>query len=52
VASYVAPGSSHTVLGTPGFYTETVDGVAFLDWFTALVRSEPVADDHCVDCAG
>ncbi|MET0459064.1 MAG: pectin acetylesterase-family hydrolase [Ilumatobacteraceae bacterium] len=52
LASYVAPGSSHTVLSTPRFYTETFDGVAFLDWFTALVHGEPVADEHCVECAG
>jgi len=52
VASYVAPGSAHTVLSTAGFYTETVEGVAFLDWFTALVEGEPVADNHCVECTG
>ena len=52
LASYIAPGSGHTVLTTSGFYTETVNGVPFVDWVTALVNGEPVADNHCVTCTG
>ena len=52
MASYIAPGTGHTVLTTSGFYTETVNGVAFVDWVTALVNGEPVTDNHCVACTG
>lgn len=48
--SYIAPGDDHTVLGKPAFYTEKVNGTAFVDWVTALVDGKPVADDHCTDC--
>jgi hypothetical protein len=53
--SYIAGGNTHTVLGRPAFYTETVNGVKFVDWVTALVNGttldgKPLADDHCVDC--
>jgi Pectinacetylesterase len=32
------------------FYTRQVNGVRFLDWFTAAVTGEPVEDVACVDC--
>jgi hypothetical protein len=50
LASWVAPGTDHTVLHTPGFYTETVNGVAFVDWVTDLVDRAPVSDVHCEEC--
>jgi Pectinacetylesterase len=52
LASYVAPGSSHTVIGKADFYTETVNGVPFLQWVTDLVNGTPVTDVHCVQCQG
>jgi hypothetical protein len=50
VDSYVAPGSDHTVLHKAGFYTEAVNGVAFVDWVTDLVGGTPVTDVHCQQC--
>ena len=49
--SYITPGSSHTVLHRPEFYTETVNGTLLVDWVTSLVAGDPVADVHCTDCA-
>jgi hypothetical protein len=48
--SYIAPGDSHTVLGKPDFYTETVEGVPFVDWVADLVRRTPQPDVHCATC--
>jgi hypothetical protein len=48
--SYTAPGSEHTVLGDGPFYTETVEGVAFVDWVTRLMHRQPVDDVHCRQC--
>jgi len=48
--SYISPGQSHTVLGSPGFYTETTEGVALVDWVTDLVNRRPDLDVHCTDC--
>lgn len=45
--SYISPGDSHTVLGRPEFYTETLNGVLFVDWVTALVTGGTVTDNHC-----
>lgn len=48
--SYVAPGTEHTILALPDFYTIEVEGVAFVDWFTALLNDEPVENVRCVEC--
>ena len=51
VASYLAPGTDHTVLGTPGLYTLEVDGTSFLDWLTAYADGDDVPDVACTgDC--
>jgi hypothetical protein len=52
VASYVAPGDEHTVIGRPELYTETVEGVPFVTWIADLLAGTPVDDVHCVDCQG
>jgi hypothetical protein len=49
--SYITPGSEHTVLHKPDFYTETVNGTLLVDWVTSLVAGDPVEDVHCTDCA-
>jgi hypothetical protein len=49
--SYISPGSSHTVVGKDEFYTETVNGVALVDWVTSLVNGKPIEDVHCTTCA-
>ena len=52
LSSWVAPGSTHTVIGSSDFYTETVNGVALVDWVTALVTDRAVPDVHCTACQG
>ena len=53
--SYQDSGARHTVLSKPGFYTDTLNGVRYLDWITAILNREELdgsdpADVHCVDC--
>jgi hypothetical protein len=50
VHSYIAPGTEHTILARPSFYTLEVEGVPFADWVTRYVDGEPVEDVRCVDC--
>ena len=51
VASYLAPGTVHTILGTPALYDLEVDGTSFLDWLTAYADGEDVPDVACSgDC--
>ena len=38
VASYVAPGDTHTVAATDDFYTIEVEGVRLVDWLTRLIE--------------
>lgn len=49
--SYIAPGSDHTVLSSSDFYDEEVEGVALVDWVTALVDGEADGDVHCTTCS-
>jgi hypothetical protein len=48
--SYIAPGDEHVVLSDGLFYTETVNGVLFVDWVAQLVNHQPGADVHCQEC--
>ena len=50
VAGYVAPGTGHTVIGRPELYTETVNGVPFVQWVGDLVAGRPITDVHCEEC--
>jgi hypothetical protein len=50
--TYVAPGTDHTVVQKPGFYTEEVEGTLLVDWVTQLLGDDPPADVHCVECRG
>lgn len=50
VASFVAPGTTHTILGRDLVYTQEVEGVRFIDWLTGLVEGTPVDDVHCTVC--
>jgi hypothetical protein len=38
------------VLSKPDFYTETTNGVKFVDWVTQLVNTSNVDDVHCTKC--
>lgn len=40
--SYTVDGGYHMILWTPGFYTETVNGVRFYEWVTALATGEAI----------
>lgn len=48
--SFTAPGDDHVVFDNESFYSETVNGVALVDWVTKLLEGEPVDDVHCTDC--
>lgn len=50
VASYIAPGTDHTILGSNGMYDLEVEGVSFLDWLNDFVAGEDVPDVVCTDC--
>jgi Pectinacetylesterase len=50
LASYVAPGTAHTIVAGDEFYDMEVDGVRLVDWFTAVLDGEGPPDVRCVDC--
>jgi hypothetical protein len=51
VASFTAPGDDHVVFDNDSLYTESVDGVALVDWVSRVLAGEPVDDVHCTDCS-
>lgn len=42
--AYTAPGTRHTILPRPAFYSLSVDDVPLRDWVAALVEGKPVRD--------
>jgi hypothetical protein len=52
IASYVAPGSDHTIMGSDEVYELEVEGVKLIDWITTLVDGEVPDDVRCVECTG
>ena len=42
-AAYIAPGSQHCIINTPGFYTTTVNGVRLVDWVNRLLSTRSPA---------
>jgi Pectinacetylesterase len=50
LATYVAPGTEHTIMGDDVVYEMEVEGVRLIDWITELVNGGVPADVHCVDC--
>ena len=48
--TYVAPGTDHTVVQKPGFYTEQVGGTKLVDWVRQLLTDDPPRDVHCTQC--
>lgn len=50
VASYVAPGDAHTILGSDELYELEVEGVRLVDWIARLVDGEVPPDVRCSDC--
>ena len=52
VANWISPGDKHTIAVGEEFYTEEMNGVRFVEWFTSFLNGTPEADNYCVDCAG
>jgi hypothetical protein len=50
IASYIAPGSQHTILGIDEFYEMEVEGVRLVDFLATLVGGSVPADVRCVEC--
>jgi hypothetical protein len=50
VASYIAPGATHTILGTDVFYEVEVEGVRLADFLASLVAGDVPDDVRCVVC--
>ncbi len=50
VASYIAPGSDHTILGSDDLYDLVVDGVRLVDFLTTLVAGDVPDDVRCSEC--
>ncbi len=50
IASYIAAGTDHTILGSPALYTLETEGVAFIDWLNDYVAGEEVDDVVCTEC--
>ncbi len=51
VASYVARGGGHTILGSDDLYDLEVEGVRFVDFLDALVAGDVPADVRCAVCS-
>jgi hypothetical protein len=49
--SYTAPADDHVVFDNESFYSESVDGVALLDWVARVLAGDPVDDVHCTKCS-
>lgn len=52
VATWIAPGSDHTILQRPSLYTEVLNGVRFIDWLTDFLSGQSVEDEICTECSG
>ncbi len=50
VHSWVGPGTLHTILTRPQFYTDTVEGTSVRDWVADLITGKDAPDVHCKDC--
>lgn len=50
VASYLAPGDGHTILGSDGLYDLEVEGTRLVDFLAELVAGDVPADVRCTVC--
>ena len=46
----LSPGQAHTILTSERFYTLEIEGVLFLEWFTAFVEGGQPESVYCVQC--
>ena len=51
VATWVAPGDSHTILSSSGLYAEELNGERFATWLGDFVNGTVPADQHCTVCS-
>jgi hypothetical protein len=51
IASYIAPGGDHTILGLDALYGMEVEGVRFVDFLAALVDGDVPDDVSCTVCS-
>lgn len=51
IASYIAPGTAHTIVGGDEFYEMEVEGIRLVDFLATLVDGDVPDDVRCVDCA-
>jgi len=56
---YIGPGTDHTIMGSPKFYTEESDGILLVDGIAAMVGNQGGTNGHggilwvnvdCLDC--
>jgi hypothetical protein len=52
VATWIAPGSDHTILQKATMYTESLNGVLFIEWLKSFLAGDLVEDQICTDCTG
>lgn len=50
LATWVAPGTDHTILGDDELYEQTVEGQRLIDWLGDFIDGDPVDDVRCTDC--
>ena len=50
IASYVAPGTDHTIIAGDGLYEMEVEGVRLVDFLATLVAGGVPDDVSCVEC--
>jgi hypothetical protein len=50
IATYMAPGTNHTIIGGDEFYTMEVNGVRLVDWLAELINGGVPADVRCEVC--
>jgi hypothetical protein len=48
--TYTAAGDGHTILRSPGFYAQEVEGVLLYEWVTALLAGDDVPEVRCTVC--
>ncbi len=51
VASYIAPGAGHTILGSDDLYDLEVEGVRLVDFLAGLLAGDVPADVRCTICS-
>ena len=51
LASYIAPGDDHTILGSDDLYVLEVEGVRFVDFLSTLVDGDVPDDVRCTVCS-